>query len=206
MQIYIVRHGETEANEKGYLQGWSNSSLNNNGINLAVLTGRGLRGVRFDYCISSPLDRAVQTAKIILHESGNTVDIRLDDRLKEINFGNKERVDIRSDVAARFLTAPDILYRFPNGESISQVIERTQTFIKELICKDDDKTYLISTHGCAMRAMLNYLYDDSTDFWQGHVPYNCSVTVVRTQNSKACIERSDKILYAVDQIVDRYKR
>ncbi|MBQ1915367.1 MAG: phosphoglycerate mutase family protein, partial [Selenomonadaceae bacterium] len=31
MRIYIVRHGETEANKKGYLQGWSNDPLNENG-------------------------------------------------------------------------------------------------------------------------------------------------------------------------------
>ena len=206
MHIYIVRHGETAANEIGYLQGWSNNPLNNNGKKLAILTGRGLKEVRFDYCISSPLDRAVQTARIILQESENDIDIQLDDRLKEINFGNEERVDIRSDEAVKFLTIPDVLHEFPDGESIYQVMERTQGFIKELIQKDDSKTYLISTHGCAMRAMLNYLYNDKTDFWQGHVPYNCSVTVVEAHNSKAWIETADKVFYGTGQIVDRYKQ
>ena len=37
MLIYIVRHGETNANVKGYLQGWTNDSLNENGIKLAII-------------------------------------------------------------------------------------------------------------------------------------------------------------------------
>ena len=66
MLIYIVRHGETNANVNGYLQGWSNDPLNENGRKLAVITGRGMRDIKFDCCISSPLIRTRETAEIIL--------------------------------------------------------------------------------------------------------------------------------------------
>ncbi len=71
MLIYVVRHGETNANTEGYLQGQSDDSLNENGRRLAVVTGRAMQGIRFDACISSPLSRASETAEIILRESGN---------------------------------------------------------------------------------------------------------------------------------------
>ena len=94
MLIYIVRHGETDANKEGVIQGWSENPLNGNGRELAEITGRGMKGIRFDACISSPLIRAKETAEIILRESGNAVDIVFDDRLKELNFGVFEKTKI----------------------------------------------------------------------------------------------------------------
>ena len=79
MLIYVVRHGETNANVNGFLQGCTNDPLNENGRKLAIITGQGMKGIKFDYCISSPLDRAKETAEIILRESGNDISIVFDD-------------------------------------------------------------------------------------------------------------------------------
>ena len=76
MVIYVVRHGETNANVNGYLQGWTNDPLNENGRKLAEITGRGMQGIKFDCCISSPLTRAKETAvtetETPTTEAGNT--------------------------------------------------------------------------------------------------------------------------------------
>ena len=90
MKIYLIRHGETALNAKGVMQGRLDEPLNENGRNLAVLTGRGMRGIRFDACISSPLSRAVETAELVLRESGNRLPIRFDERLLEMDFGDIE--------------------------------------------------------------------------------------------------------------------
>lgn len=205
MRIYIVRHGETEANKKGYLQGWSNDPLNENGILLAQLTGRGMKGIRFDHCISSPLSRAKETAEIILRESGNSIPVSFDDRIKEMNFGSYERMDIRDEKIVRFLKEPDVNFKFPKGESATELMIRTQEFLKELIAKDDDKTYLVSTHGCALRAMLNFLYDNPDDFWHGHVPYNCCVNIIEANDGAPTLISDDKIYYGQELAIDRYK-
>lgn len=205
MRIYIVRHGETEANKKGYLQGWSNDPLNENGILLAQLTGRGMKGIRFDHCISSPLSRAKETAEIILRESGNSIPVSFDDRIKEMNFGSYERMDIRDEKIVRFLKDPDVNFKFPKGESATELMIRTQEFLKELIAKDDDKTYLVSTHGCALRAMLNFLYDNPDDFWHGHVPYNCCVNIIEANDGAPTLISDDKIYYGQELAIDRYK-
>lgn len=206
MLIYIVRHGETNANKEGYLQGWSNDPLNENGRTLAEITGQGMRGIHFDYCISSPLIRAKETAEIILRESRNDIPVVFDDRIMEINFGRFERTNIRDERVAQFLQKPIIDYRFPDGESIIEVMGRTQGFLKELMNKDDGRTYLISTHGCALRAMLNYLYEDPDDYWHGHVPYNCCVNIIEAQNGKTRLIADDKIYYDQGLVVDRYKQ
>ena len=206
MLIYIVRHGETDANRIGYLQGWSNTPLNENGHMLAEITGRGMKDIRFDCCISSPLIRAKETAEIILKESGNSIPVSFDDRIKEINFGSLERMNIRDEKVVRFLKKPDVDYRFPDGESIRDVMGRTQEFLKELIAKDDDKTYLVSTHGCALRAMLNFLYEDPGDYWHGHVPYNCCVNIIDVSDQKATLIEDDRIYYDKALVIDRYKK
>ena len=96
MLLYLIRHGETDGNTQGYFQGWTNDPLNERGRALAALTGRALRGVRFDACLSSPLDRACETAEIILHESDNGgVAVTTDARLKEVCLGDWERKKFR---------------------------------------------------------------------------------------------------------------
>ena len=210
MKIYIIRHGETALNEKGVMQGRLDEPLNESGRALAAMTGQAMKalGLKFDRCISSPLKRAKETAEILLSESGNDIPVEYDDRLLEIDFGDLEGKAIAEMGAEglRFFTAPLKHAGFPGGESVRDVIERTQDFLRELIAKDDGKTYLISTHGCAMRAMVNCLRDDPSDFWYGHAPYNCSVTVVETEGSSARITAVDRVYYDKSLIVDRFKR
>lgn len=61
MRLYIMRHGETEWNVRRLYQGHSDIPLNENGVALAEITGRGLRDIPFDLAFTSPLRRARQT-------------------------------------------------------------------------------------------------------------------------------------------------
>ena len=91
MRIYVIRHGETLLNYKGVLQGWLDVSLNEKGKEEARKTGEELKGIIFKKAFSSPLIRAKETTKIILEASGNlTTPLRLENRIKEINFGEYE--------------------------------------------------------------------------------------------------------------------
>ena len=164
--------------------------------------------MHFDHCISSPLDRAMETAKLILRESGNDIPIITDERLLEMNFGDLEgkMISEMGEEADRFHMDPFHFAGFPNGENIYEVCDRTQAFLKELISKDDGKTYLISTHGCAMRGMVNFLFEDSSDYWRGRVPYNCSFTIIDAKNGEARISDVDKVYYDPELIVDHFKK
>ena len=208
MLIYIIRHGETDLNVKGVLQGWVDEPLNESGMRLARITGKKMESVRFDGCFSSPLKRAAETARIVLEASGNDLPIRYDDRLREISFGEAEgrRRSTLGEQGRRFFEEPFRYEPFPGGESIRQVCARTQSFLKELLLRDDGKTYLLSTHGCALRAMLNYLYEDPSDFWHMHVPYNCAVSIVEGRNGQGRLVGDDVIYYDRSRIVDRYAK
>ena len=211
MKIYVIRHGETEMNVKQVKQGWMDAPLNQSGRDLARLTGQALKGVRFDACITSPLSRARETVEILLRESGNgTVPVETDDRLKEICFGDEEGTPVGTSTlppeTAQLLFTDALRFPgFPGGESIREVCRRTGEFLQELIRQDREETVLIGTHGCALRAMLNPLYDEPEHFWQGHVPPNCSITILEAKNGKARILESDRVYYDPSLIVDHYK-
>ena len=208
MLIYIIRHGETNLNVHGVLQGRVDEPLNQNGRDLAVATGRAMRGIHFDACISSPLIRAKETVGIILRESGNELAVTVDERIREINFGRLEGKTFAEmgETGLLFYTDPLRIPGFPGGESVRDVCERTQAFLRELIARDDGKTYLLGTHGCAARAMLNFLYEDPSDFWQGHAPYNCSVNIVEAEGGVPRITAVDKVFYDPGLIVDHYRQ
>ena len=208
MRIYIIRHGETETNTKGMLQGRTDGRLNENGRALAVVTGRAMKGIHFDACITSPLARAKETVEIILRETANEIPIAFDDRLQEISFGDQENATLPElgDDGVRFMTDPFSMAPFPNGESVRDVCRRTQSFLKELIASDDGRTYLVGTHGCALRAMLNFLYDDPSDYWQGRVPYNCAVNIIDAEHGAARLTEKDKIYYDPSLAVDHYRQ
>ena len=211
MLLYVVRHGETDANTAGLLQGSMDIPLNDSGRDLAVVTGRAMQDIHFDACISSPLIRAKETAEIILRESKNDIPVSTDPRIQEMCMGEWEGKKFRpgdsevdEDKCSLFFTDPFKFDGFPGGESTAQLCDRTQGFLKELLAKDDDRTYLITTHGAAMRAMLNFLYEDPSSFWQEHVPYNLAVSIIETTENGPRLIAKDRVYYSKDDIVDRY--
>jgi broad specificity phosphatase PhoE len=214
MQIYIVRHGETESNREGVFQGRTDSKLLESGFELARQTGAALAadGVRFDAAFSSPLSRAWDTARTVLAASGNAdVPLVREDRLLEISMGNYEgkrfrpgEREVDAESVRLFFEDPFAFSGFPGGEDARAVCARTQGFLHELACGAWENV-LVSTHGFALRAMLNRLYADPSDFWQGHVPYNCSVSIVDVQPDGAMhLAASDKVYYDPSLRVDRY--
>lgn len=88
MKLYLVRHGETDWNKVKKIQGQVDIPLNQFGKHLAEETAEGLHDIPFDLCISSPLSRAYETARIILE--GRDVPIITDARIGEMAFGEYE--------------------------------------------------------------------------------------------------------------------
>ncbi|MBR3004986.1 MAG: histidine phosphatase family protein, partial [Lachnospiraceae bacterium] len=90
--IYIIRHGQTEMNNVKALQGRSDHPLNETGVKQAEDTAELLadQGIKFDYVFSSPLIRAVQTAKLISPENEPVVD----ERLIEMDYGKYEGLEL----------------------------------------------------------------------------------------------------------------
>lgn len=200
MLIYIVRHGLTEWNKLKKLQGAADVPLAKEGILLAEKTGEALKDVKFDICFTSPLSRARQTAECVLGD--RNVPIIPDKRIQEINFGDLEGSCVRDaegnyidPQVEMFFRDPVIFKRPENGEDIFDVIARTKDFWEEKTSDPSltDKTVLVASHGCAVRALLQNIYHDPENFWHGCVPPNCCVNLVEVKNGKTVLLEEDKV-------------
>lgn len=182
MNLYILRHGETDWNKAMRMQGQVDIPLNDYGIELAEKTGDGLKDIVFDYVYTSPLIRAVETAKIVtgLDESK----IIKDDRLKEISFGAYEGKypDERPPEFMDFFRRPDKYVPPENAESYKNLCDRTANFIEEVILPKagEDINILISGHGAMNKSLLLYFKKlEIKDIWSGPFQKNCSVSFVK---------------------------
>lgn len=213
--IYTIRHGETDGNKAGLLQGWTDTPLNEKGRALAVISAKALSDVKFDIVYSSPLLRAYETAEILLkYNKHSLTEIQTDDRLKEINFGEwegsgitPENFSVPSDNFNLFYTDPFAFQNAPSGESLAQVCKRTAEFYNEIInSSNDGKTILVSTHGFAVRALLNNVYEDKADFWHGQIPDNCAVNIIHVKDGFSELVGDDLVYYDKSLSVNPYKK
>ena len=200
MEIYVLRHGTTEWNRGRRLQGVHDIALSEEGILLAQQTGRAAQHIPFEICYTSPLSRAETTARLVLGE--RDIPVIRDDRLREISFGVLEGTRIRpkeeadpEDPLRLFFEHPERYPRPEGGEGLPDVIKRTGDFFRELIGNPDlqNSTILISTHGCASRALLQSVDGSLEDYWRGHVPPNCSMTHIHADGTGAQIVELDKV-------------
>lgn len=188
MLLYIMRHSQTDWNTKGRLQGRSDTELNEYGEELARKTGQAMREIHFDLAFSSPLKRAVRTAQLILE--GQSVEIIPDPRIIEISFGTNEgyvgrgeRMNIPDPNFHYFFDKPSVYVPAPGGETIDALCERTEEFLDDITHRPEleDKTILITTHGAALRGLLNGVKKrPRDDFWNGAVMENCHVSIIKS--------------------------
>lgn len=205
MKIYLIRHGETNLNKKRVLQGRTDSELNEYGIELAEKTAEGLKNVAFDVVFTSPLKRAKKTAQIVARVEETGIPVIEEPRIQEICFGEyeglsylKENYTIPDKEFMNFFMAPERFSPPKTGESLTEVIERTGDFVKELLENPayEEKTVLLSTHGCALKAILaNIRQTPLKDFWGDGVHKNCAVTIVEVKNKAATVLEEGKVYY-----------
>lgn len=205
MKVYLIRHGETDLNKKKVLQGRSDTALNEYGIFLAKKTAEGLRDVNFDMVFTSPLKRAKRTAELVARVAETGLPIIGEPRIQEISFGvyeglcyHKEHYNIPDTHFMDFFEAPEKYVTPPEGESFTEIIERTGEFWKELTANPEymDKTILLSTHGCALKAILaNIKQTPIAKFWGEGVDKNCAVTIVEVSGGKVQVTEEGKVFY-----------
>ena len=163
--IYLMRHGETDWNRQERMQGQLDCPLNENGRRQAAEAGRKLmaRGLRFDRVYSSPLCRALETARIV---SGMTEkEILTDGDLMEMGFGPYEGISfsLLPSMMFAFFSDPE---RFPAPEGmepIPHLKERTGRFLERLRTDDPGGTVLVMAHGVTLRVLLGHLMGQDWD-------------------------------------------
>lgn len=149
-KIYVVRHGETDWNKNGICQGKTNISLNENGIAQAKVLKDKINVNLIDICYVSPLNRTIETAKII---TNNKLDLIIDDRIVERGFGTLEGKPFNYDATAKSWDY-ELNYDEYDIEAIKEVLKRAKDFLDYLNKTYDNKNILIISHGHLSRLCI----------------------------------------------------
>lgn len=186
LKLYITRHGETEWNTQGRMQGWKNSDLTEKGKSNAIALGKSLRDVEFKRVYCSPLDRTRKTAELIL--GGKDVEIIYVDDLREIHLGEfegKTQAEIKEiypEFQSHFWENPHE-YKARSGEDFYQVRERVVKALEKIISENSEGNVLIVTHGVVLKTIHSYFKNLSMErLWDPPFIYDTSLTIVEVED------------------------
>jgi broad specificity phosphatase PhoE len=148
--IATIRHGLTSLNRDRRVGGRIDVPLVEEGRRQAEEARERLRGMEFDVVVSSPLVRAIETARIV---TGWPLErIEIDERCTERSFGAMEGID-PAEVPVRFphvkyLHIGHIAYSLnpPGGESFDALHERAHRFLTDLLARHRGRRILVSSH------------------------------------------------------------
>lgn len=201
MIIYLMRHGETEWNKEGRLQGQSDIPLNELGLELAEKTAVGLRDIRFDAAFSSPLQRALATAETIVGD--RKLPVVTDDRLKEMHFGANEGAYFAAakedphHPLYNFFCRPDRYCPTDGAETFEQARSRAKDFLLDRIIplETSCESVLIVAHGALNRGILNMVAGiPDRDFWRISLP-NCAVSILELKDGNLKVLEESRVYY-----------
>ncbi|MCH8013943.1 MAG: histidine phosphatase family protein [Candidatus Dadabacteria bacterium] len=158
MNLILVRHGETEENAEGLLQGKSGGRLNSRGIEQARLTGLELRNKGITAIHSSNLDRALDTALIISDIIGAA--LIPENILRERNLGNLEVKNWDDYLKAQQASGQSHEeFKPEGGESIVEMRIRLKPFLEEISGSYQRGNLLLVGHSALNTVLLDMLTD-----------------------------------------------
>jgi len=153
--LILVRHGETVHNASGIAQGWGDSALSDRGEQQVARLAEKIAKWNVDAIISSPLGRAMATARVIA--SATNLEVTTLDELREMNYGGWEGrsfLDVRREHAALYEKwIEDADCPCPNGESHNDVRRRLIAAIEKIPASRP----VLVTHGTAIRIAVTVL-------------------------------------------------
>ena len=170
--LILVRHGQSEWNEKNLFTGWENPGLTRKGIDEAKNAGDLIKqlGIKFDFMFTSALTRAQLTGSIILEICNNTdINIIKDESLNERFYGDLQGLN-KDDCRKKWGEEKVQMWRRsydkgpPGGETLKETGERVLPYYLEKIYPLilEDKNILVAAHGNSLRSLIKFL-DNTSD-------------------------------------------
>ena len=190
MKLYFVRHGRTEWNEEGRIQGANGDSpLLESSIQQLEALGQHLSQTYFDAAYSSDLPRAVHTAQILLKQNQHPITLQEAPALREWRLGRLEGriiMELKALYPEEMRAFRHNLSQFHHNlfdaESLSDTTKRTCDFVKSLKGKELD-TVLIVGHGANLTASIRTLLGYKPEELRKNGGLNnASVTVLTTED------------------------
>ena len=157
-RIVLVRHGETDWNREQIFRGRADVPLNATGLKQARATGEALKRHRIEAIYSSPLSRAMETAKTIaaFHPE---ITVRGTEGFTDIDFGRWEGMFHKKvekeyrDIYGRWRREPHTV-KMPGGESLDDVKLRAMQELNRIITAHENQTIVIAAHRVVNKVVL----------------------------------------------------
>ena len=180
MILALVRHGETDQNKLGIVQGRIDNPLNELGQNQAKELGLKLRNeqVKFDHIIASPLIRAKQTASIIQQELNSDIHISFDERFLERDFHHLDGKHV--SIAMPFVRTKG--YTYEGYEDDIKLVKRISEAVLDLEKRYPNQNILLVTHSHVIKAL--YVYIDPIRYSFLDIIQNGEIRYFKIQNQK----------------------
>jgi len=186
--LYLVRHGESIGNINKRYCGITDVELSPVGMAQAKIASSNFEKINFSQIYTSPLKRAYETAKIISEETN--VGLKVIDCIKEINFGIFENMtweEMQKDYKSETdkWIEQGFEYKFPKGESYSDIIVRISDFIDGI--KKTDDSVIISHFGVIQSILLYLKAANLNNIWDYHIS-NCDIVVLNNKSIEKIIK------------------
>lgn len=169
MDLYLVRHGETQWNRESTFRGTADVPLNTAGLAQARAAGQRLRYLPVQAVISSPLSRALATAEIVARH--HQLQATLEPAFADLCFGEWQGLSSR-EVQRRY---PDLyaLWRdhpeqvtFPGGDSLQAVLDRALPAVDRILRGNEEAVILVS-HRVLLKLLICHAAGAGTaGFWR----------------------------------------
>lgn len=158
MQIFLIRHAETDWNREGRCQGITDLDLNETGLRQAEEIAAFLKKRRVDAIYSSDLKRALRTAETIARCHG--LEVRVDSSFRELNHGKLEGLTFAEigvfypEFARRWRSDPERLL-VPGGERLIEVAKRAWKAMERIASAHlSDEALVVVSHHFPIAAIL----------------------------------------------------
>lgn len=190
MNIYVIRHGETEWNKEEVFRGRKDIPLNDNGRRQAEHAGAYFTGRSINRIVSSPLARARQTAEAIGKATDRMVETM--EEFTDINFGIWEGLSLK-EVGEKYPQELTIWRQSPQtlsvdgAESLVRVKERISEGLRGLYSEETGSTIVIVTHRVICKLIVLHLLEIGNEhFWD--MKYDpASVTLLEKGTGRAVL-------------------
>lgn len=185
--IYLTRHGQTEWNVKGKMQGWHDSPLTNLGVQQAKWLKEVFKRMEIDVIYSSTSGRAYSTAKII--NDDKNVPIILNNNLREIKLGKMQGLT-QNEIRCMYEKEYFYYYNRPSdyvpvgdGESFTELFQRANEVLNKIVADNQGKKVFIVTHTMIIKAIICLINKIPIDkFWDEPYIRQGSLTTILVKN------------------------
>ncbi|TDB57132.1 2,3-diphosphoglycerate-dependent phosphoglycerate mutase GpmB [Photorhabdus khanii] len=186
LQVYLVRHGESEWNAARRIQGQSDSPLTETGEHQARLVAQRIKSENITHIITSDLGRTCRTAEIIAEVCG--CEVILEPRLRELHMGVLERRNIDSLTSEEERWRKKVLDgtpggRIPEGESMEELSVRMRAALETCRHLPGGSRPLLVSHGIALGCLVSTILGLPAHAERRLRLRNCSLSRVDYQHS-----------------------